>query len=382
MFSSLSNGGTLRLIIGGTSSNTTGTVYATINHCVSGSSSCSNETLNKTANINPADRITNQLVKFVWTGFTGGDLGGALVSFMVDNVRAGVPEIETGTLTSTPINLSSFYEEDSWYEFSWNQTLNSGGIKFSIEKENGSDWNPIANFTNFSSPTMGDNSKDITDLVSAERIRLKATFSKTGAKGTLPELNSWTVKAKKNIVTPVDLLYFNAICNGNDKEFTWETASEINSDYFEIMASANARDYMPVAKIAAAGNSTQNIKYSYTIQGHNDKTYYRLKQTDFDGQFEYFNPIAINCNSSLPIQVIIYPNPAQDELYCSIVTDEKMDVEIQIVNYLGQLCYVKNHSIEKGANTIDISSKYNSGLYLVKVISNSRVIETKKIIIK
>ncbi|MDY0216348.1 MAG: T9SS type A sorting domain-containing protein [Bacteroidales bacterium] len=191
----------------------------------------------------------------------------------------------------------------------------------------------------------------------------------------------WTVGVK-NIPLPVELLYFNAICNCNDKEFTWETASEINSDYFEIMASANAKDYMPVAKIPAAGNSTQNIKYTHTLQGQNDKTYYRLKQTDFDGQFELFNPISIQCNSSLPIQVIIYPNPAQDELYCSIVTDEKMDVEIQIVNYLGQLCYVKNHSIEKGANTIDISSKYNSGLYLVKVISNSRVIETKKIIIK
>ncbi|MFW6302730.1 MAG: hypothetical protein ACOC01_04320, partial [Bacteroidales bacterium] len=128
MSSSLANGGTLRLIIGGTSSNTAGTVYETINHCVSGSSSCSVESLDNAVTIDPADRGPNKLVKFVWTGFSSGDLGGALVSFQVDNIRVGdapnPPGTADGTISSTTINLSSFYGDDSWDELSWDQTLN------------------------------------------------------------------------------------------------------------------------------------------------------------------------------------------------------------------------------------------------------------------
>jgi len=377
MFSSLSNGGTLRLIIGGTSSNTIGTTYATVNHCVSGSSSCSNETLNITANIPPTNRIPNQLVKFVWTGFTGGDLGGALVSFMVDNIRAGVNEINEGTITSTPIELASFLGATAWDKFFWDQRLNDGAISYKIQKDVAGTWQDISGLTTIAGPANRD-TIDITSAGNSAIIRLVGTFNKGGA--ILPEMNHWGVWT--NAVLPIDLLSFNVFCNNDKVIIAWTTASETNNDFFTIEKSKNLKDWVIVGNTAGGGNNNSQTTYSMVDKADALNWYYRLKQTDFDGKFEYFSPVSIHCGSDFSLQINIYPNPTEKELYCSIVTNKEMDVTIQIVNYLGQLCHVENHSIGIGANTIDISSHYSPGIYLVKVISNATVLETKKIVIQ
>ncbi|MDD4148669.1 MAG: T9SS type A sorting domain-containing protein [Bacteroidales bacterium] len=380
--SSLSNGGTLRLIIGGTSSNTTGTVYATVNHCVSGSSSCTNVTLDRTVNIDPADRIPNQTVKFVWTGFTSGDLGGALVSFSVDNIRPGVSSIETGTITTTPINLPSFYQEDSWYEFSWNQTLNSGGIKFSIEKDNAGTWEAVTGLTNISSTTDGDNNLSIESIGSCQQIRLKATFTESGAKGTQPELNNWAVKTKKDEPLPVELLYFTAECNGNSKEFTWATASETNSDYFQIMASTDGKNFIPVAKVQAAGHSSQNIKYNYTLIGQNAKTYYRLKQVDFDGSSETFNIIHVDCGNDVNSQITAYPNPFDGKILYLNSSSTLENAVINIYDALGRLVYQTKCDEISSHTELKIDSQLEPGAYYLKISSENEVEKRISLIVK
>lgn len=183
-------------------------------------------------------------------------------------------------------------------------------------------------------------------------------------------------------ILPVEIINFTANSQNNEILIKWQTASESNNDYFVLQSSENGKNFVDIAIVDGAGNSNTIQSYQFETEQKLPLTYYRLKQVDFDGKFKYFNPILINCNSNFSLQINIYPNPAQKELYCSIVTDKEMDVEIQIVNYLGQICYVKNQSIEIGKNKINLSPYYNSGIYLVKVISNSTVIETKKIIIQ
>jgi hypothetical protein len=105
---------------------------------------------------------------------------------------------------------------------------------------------------------------------------------------------------------PIDLLYFDAFINFKQVNFTWATASESNNDYFTIEESANARDWEAVAYVEGAGNSNRVIHYSKVL--HVDKQgiiYYRLKQTDFDGRFEYFNPLALQISSSSDVTDIV-----------------------------------------------------------------------------
>jgi hypothetical protein len=78
-------------------------------------------------------------------------------------------------------------------------------------------------------------------------------------------------------------------------EIKWTTGSEINNDYFEIEKSNNINDWQVIDKIWGAGWSSQLIDYkTYDTELIDGIYYYRLKQTDFDGQFSYSNISAVH----------------------------------------------------------------------------------------
>ncbi|GEM_PF-3211656 len=93
---------------------------------------------------------------------------------------------------------------------------------------------------------------------------------------------------------PVDLLSFNATLTAEQVLIAWSTASETNNDFFTLERSQDTRVTQAIATIPGAGNSNQVLTYQ-----HNDPdplegiSYYRLKQTDFDGTVEYFPWVAI-----------------------------------------------------------------------------------------
>jgi hypothetical protein len=186
--SSLPNGGTLRLIIGGTSSDAAGVVVATINHCASGSTTCNVQSLNNIANIPVAQRTTNQRIKFVWTGFTQGDLGGAVVDFMVDNVRAVT--VSSGTITSPTIYKASKNNSSTWETLSWSQTLNGGAVALKLQEVVAGNWTDISGYNNISMTGNGLQTFDVTGL-SADSLRIVANLSGT----TSPVLHDWSISA-------------------------------------------------------------------------------------------------------------------------------------------------------------------------------------------
>lgn len=196
--SSLSNGGTLRLIIGGSASDTAGTVVATVYHCANGSSSCSTPSLNVSANIPAANRVPNQLIKFVWSGFAQGDLGGALVSFMVDNVRAAANA--SGTITSTPIHFDSVQDAKGYDELKWNQTLNTlnvgGQLTIDIQgSSDGVNFGTVFGFGGIQNPTAnGVHSFDISGINPVTYPHLRIVGHLNGAN---VRLHDWTVTFDK-----------------------------------------------------------------------------------------------------------------------------------------------------------------------------------------
>lgn len=96
-------------------------------------------------------------------------------------------------------------------------------------------------------------------------------------------------------VLPVELLYFEAqIDINNDVLLTWATASETNSNYFTLERSTDGQSWKALQTIQSAGNSNHLIEYAYTdTDTKSGVYYYRLVQTDFDGAFEIFQPVAI-----------------------------------------------------------------------------------------
>ena len=113
---------------------------------------------------------------------------------------------------------------------------------------------------------------------------------------------------------PIELFHFDVVC-ANDKRSVnihWTTASEINNDYFTIEKSTNGVDFNEIGRVRGAGNSTSSIDYLFNDKNITPRTvsYYRLKQTDFDGKNKTFNIIARSCESeSQNFKITLNQNP-------------------------------------------------------------------------
>ena len=97
-----------------------------------------------------------------------------------------------------------------------------------------------------------------------------------------------------NIPLPIELTYFNAQSSGNSVLCRWETVTENNNDYFDIERSENASDFNPIGRVEGVGNSIQSIRYQFLDTNPlNGTSYYRLKQVDINGEYQYSNIEAI-----------------------------------------------------------------------------------------
>ena len=94
---------------------------------------------------------------------------------------------------------------------------------------------------------------------------------------------------------PIELIYFNGKVLNNANFLTWEVASQLNNDFFTVERSINGYDWVEVETLVGAGTTTEQKKYG-AVDTRFDRlvNYYRLKQTDFDGEFEYSKIISID----------------------------------------------------------------------------------------
>ena len=92
---------------------------------------------------------------------------------------------------------------------------------------------------------------------------------------------------------PVALTLFDGTPYPLFNTIKWTTASESNSDYFDLESSVDGENWKIISKIKSAGNSTTEQKYSFVDYNQQPLTYYRLRQYDIDGQFKIYGPIVV-----------------------------------------------------------------------------------------
>lgn len=161
---------------------------------------------------------------------------------------------------------------------------------------------------------------------------------------------------------PIELSSFEGICKEDGSvKLDWQTASETNNDYFAIEKTVDGEKFELLSKVKGSGNSQSEKKYSYTDNLTDKPTmYYRLKQTDFDGSFNYSPIITVNCNSNLQ-QIFIIPNPAKNEI---TVSNLKPGSEIIILNALGEVMMEFKNTIDP-VMTMDVSH-LKEGVYYIR----------------
>lgn len=109
---------------------------------------------------------------------------------------------------------------------------------------------------------------------------------------------------------PVELLYFKAVNLKEEVRLEWETAIEINNDFFTIERSYDGYEYEILATVGGNGDSDVSIKYTfYDAPKQLGNIYYRLSQTDFDGTTEILGIKAVQNLEEVSADFEIYPNP-------------------------------------------------------------------------
>ncbi|NQX97131.1 MAG: T9SS type A sorting domain-containing protein [Flavobacteriales bacterium] len=170
---------------------------------------------------------------------------------------------------------------------------------------------------------------------------------------------------------PITLLNFDGEKQNNKTNLLkWATSSEINNDFFTLEKSANAINFNEIGTVSGAGNSNTQISYQFIDDApFNGMNYYRLKQTDFDGGFEYFNTIALN-NNIANTNIFTANNTLQINL-----NNEIEDGNIEIYDAVGRIVYSDNITTNKTINT----ANFNAGIYIIKITTpTSNIIQKVK----
>jgi len=190
---------------------------------------------------------------------------------------------------------------------------------------------------------------------------------------------SWTL-VNQGFILPIELLYFNAECEGNTSTiFKWATATEQNNDYFTIEASTDAANWFALEQKKGAGNSVTTEQYSTQVNTYGYE-YFRLKQTDFNNTCNYSDIIYKNCDKIEP-SIDIFPNPNNGDFKVKITDYKEELITIKITNTLGQIVDKFSLFANSRDNSFDIlMNETKAGLYFVTITINNTII-TKKIIV-
>lgn len=134
---------------------------------------------------------------------------------------------------------------------------------------------------------------------------------------------------------PISLLSFNAKAKQQQVLIDWATATETNNDFFTVERSYDGKEWETVTVVKGAGTSDQLLHYSFTDRSAKNNAYYRLKQTDFDGQFSYSKSVFVRFDAENNIsEIMAYPNPANDEVIISGLNVGQ--AKLTLLNSLGQ----------------------------------------------
>lgn len=165
---------------------------------------------------------------------------------------------------------------------------------------------------------------------------------------------------------PIELVAFRAVERNNVVQFNWITASETNNDYFSVERSSNGRDWVAVARIDGAGNSSTILNYEAVdpapLQG---VSYYRLKQTDFNGEFSYSEIEAVSVSSLEAIELRVFPNPTDGQV--TIAASAEGKAEVGVFDLLGNEISNRVALEQKGGrnHSADLSG-LPSGAYIIR----------------
>lgn len=248
-------------------------------------------------------------------------------------------------------------------------------------------WNPTSdwNFTNSSTQILSFNSGGNGAFIPPDNSNYDAVeveihgWSAGNCNGQGSSLALDEIAVSHPDPLPVELVSFSSQTAGKAVILKWKTATEINNYGFEIERSLNNKTWKNIGFVEGQGTSNAVTEYAFTDQNAaslGNKLYYRLKQIDRDGSYDYSPTILANfapINKSFGIYAA-YPNPFNPTTTMNYFVPSASRVSLKLFNTLGQevVSVLENEFRDAGQHSVMIdASKLSSGTYFARLTSSN-----------
>lgn len=172
---------------------------------------------------------------------------------------------------------------------------------------------------------------------------------------------------------PIELLRFAGTPEEDRILLNWETANEINNDFMAVERSSDGINFREIGKLKGKGTTTEQQQYEFVdrqpLPGIN---YYRLRQVDFDGAYEYHPTIAVEMKKRAEVPSIqIYPTVASSEVNIQLGFTPQQKIPFTIHSLLGQVVHTGVFEKEMANTTLPIS-ELPAGSYVLSTVDNGK----------
>lgn len=187
---------------------------------------------------------------------------------------------------------------------------------------------------------------------------------------------------------PVELVSFNAVRDGKSVLLDWVTSTEVNNKGFSVERSVDGDNFVEIGFVAGKGTSTLMNQYSFTDANVDfPVTYYRIKQIDLDGSFQYSEVVKVE-NTSIPAVFSLnqnYPNPFNPSTTISFTVDREAVATLNIYSISGELVTTLFNETAKPGQLYNLqfnAVNLPSGIYFYRLTQGNSVITKKLTLLK
>jgi hypothetical protein len=182
----------------------------------------------------------------------------------------------------------------------------------------------------------------------------------------LNDLSWWTLAG--GVALPVQFTAFIVTCERDDARISWQTASEENSNHFDVLFSSDGTAWRTIGTVPAAGNSALPSNYAFTDDRGSGTGFYRVAEFDNDGRAIYTGIAHADCNLATD-NLSCWPNPVQGQLTVSLRLTGNDQVLITVLDNHGATVRQQANALSAGNNQVSVNMNgLASGIYIIQVL--------------
>ena len=160
----------------------------------------------------------------------------------------------------------------------------------------------------------------------------------------------------------------------------WSTSSEANNEYFTVERSRDGKSFGSIFTVDSKGGASAEQKYSFTdAEPYSGSSYYRVKQTDRDGNYTYSNMAEVYV--ALPGGISageVTPEPVVNGYSLKVNSSGAENVQVEVMDVLGRIVLSRNYALKEGENIIEQDTRMlGSGVYSLSIQAGSKRIVKK-----